>query len=61
MKDKCKYLRISDPKEYWKILKTNCAKKTTCNADLKDQFDFYYRCCNSEIDKPCGHAYLKIN
>lgn len=61
MKDKLKYLCISDPKKYWEVLNTNYAKKTTCNADLKDHFDFYYKCCNSENDEPCGHAYLKMN
>lgn len=55
MKDRLKYLRTTDPKEYWKILNTNCGNKSTCNADLKDLFDFYNKCCNTENDGPCEH------
>lgn len=48
IKNRLKYLRTRDLKEYWKILNTNCGNKSTCNADLKDLFDFYNKCYNTE-------------
>ena len=53
MKNKLSNLRTRNPKEYWKILNTNC-KKQTCNADLNDLFTFYKNCYNTDFNEQEG-------
>ena len=55
MKRKLLYLRSRNPKEYWKILNSDCTKKR-CDVELSELYNYYKERCNKEIDGGRNHV-----